>query len=326
MPKFIELSKFGYKNLKIVERDNRPLKADEVLIKNKYIIPHDLDMKKCKGIIETKLPAVIGCDSVGAIVEIGDSVHNYKIGDLVSVCTADEGAYAEYRIAKDCQLNVIEKSSDLLNSALLYRNFFISYMFFRQISKKILPSYILLFNNITTPLGNLFLQHTKHFGVKYIIGTTPDYEKYKEKALALGAAMIFPYNSSSFISKILEYTSNYGVQVVYDTIGNKVFNQSINVLCKNGAYIVMDQSSKTMKDIPLDVLQKRSLSFQYMSLSHKKIYPLSRVPDLVEFEILWKKNAIRKPEYQIFKLSDIKEIHKKMENNEFGFVQPIIEL
>jgi len=93
--------------------------SGEVIIKMEYspINPSDLMVANGVYFIQPELPAVIGGEGVGVIVEVGADVENVKVGDRV-VLPFGVYAWAEFVIAPAENLFVLSASSDLKQAAM----------------------------------------------------------------------------------------------------------------------------------------------------------------------------------------------------------------
>ena len=99
--KAYEIEQFGIENLAIVERDIPRPAANEVLIKFHAASLNFRDVMVVKGDYNPrmKLPAVPFSDGAGEVVEVGESVTKWKVGDRVCSTVIqgwhDGGASAE---------------------------------------------------------------------------------------------------------------------------------------------------------------------------------------------------------------------------------------
>jgi NADPH:quinone reductase-like Zn-dependent oxidoreductase len=83
--KVYEYQKFGLENLALVERDEPRAAAYEVVVKFRAASLNYRDLMFAKGLYNpnSRLPAVPCSDGAGEVVEVGDSVTRWKVGDRV---------------------------------------------------------------------------------------------------------------------------------------------------------------------------------------------------------------------------------------------------
>jgi NADPH:quinone reductase-like Zn-dependent oxidoreductase len=84
--KAYEIQQFGIENLALVERDKPKPQASEVLVKFHAASLNYRDLMMVKGLYNPKLktPLVPLSDGAGEVVEIGENVTKWKVGDRVS--------------------------------------------------------------------------------------------------------------------------------------------------------------------------------------------------------------------------------------------------
>src|SRR5688572_15721864 len=83
--KTYEINEFGIDNLTLTERDEPKPNPDEVLVKFHAFSLNYRDLMMVKGLYNPKLkmPMVPFSDGAGEVVEIGENVTKFKIGDRV---------------------------------------------------------------------------------------------------------------------------------------------------------------------------------------------------------------------------------------------------
>jgi len=83
--KTFEIKEFGIDNLALVERDIPKPVAGQVLVKTKAVSLNYRDVMVVSGTYNPrmKLPAIPFSDAAGEIVEVGEGVERWKVGDLV---------------------------------------------------------------------------------------------------------------------------------------------------------------------------------------------------------------------------------------------------
>ncbi len=91
----------GVENFELTEIENPQIKNDEVLIKIRATAFNPIDYQMRQGATESKLlkSPILGRELSGEIVEIGESVNSFLIGDKVSAYVgslASNGTYAEF--------------------------------------------------------------------------------------------------------------------------------------------------------------------------------------------------------------------------------------
>jgi len=88
-------------NFTIQEIDLKP-KADEILIKVAIcgLCNWELNFWKSNGGMYSEYPALLGHEWSGEVIEVGEAVTKFKVGDKVT--SYEYGGFGEYNVAKEC--------------------------------------------------------------------------------------------------------------------------------------------------------------------------------------------------------------------------------
>ena len=94
---------------------NEPL-ANEIQIKNTAIGVNYHDVYVRSGLYKTlALPGIPGCEASGIVEKIGNNVKDFQVGERVTFCTREYGAYATHiNISKDKVIKIPNFLSDEL--------------------------------------------------------------------------------------------------------------------------------------------------------------------------------------------------------------------
>ena len=240
--------------------------ANEIKIKNKAIGLNFIDTYHRSGLYPLKLPSGIGMEGAGVILEIGSGVKNFSIGDNVTYAAPPLGSYSEERIIPE---NIAVKLPDGLNhktaASIMTKGLTVYYLLFKTYKAK--AGETILFHAAAGGVGQIFCQWAKSIGCK-IIGTVGSDEKVNI-AKKNGCDFVINYNAESFDKKVLEITDNKGINVVYDGVGKKTFEKSINCLKPMGMMVSFGNSSGALE--PIDVkkyIASKSLFFTRPGLTH----------------------------------------------------------
>lgn len=95
----------------------------EVLVQVEYSPLNTSDLLLAKGqyVSQPKLPAVVGNEAAGVVIEVGDGVASLKIGDRVLV-SRKPFAWAERLLAQESDLFLLPANIDLLQASMLSIN------------------------------------------------------------------------------------------------------------------------------------------------------------------------------------------------------------
>ena len=239
--KAVTITKNGGPEVLVLKDIQLPnLKSDEVLIKNKAIGLNYIDTYHRSGLYPVELPSYIGIEGSGIIEKTGSEVENFKIGDRVAYASMPIGSYATHRIFPTKKLVKLPDQVDFKSAVtLMTKGFTVFYLLHKTYQVK--SGETILFHAAAGGVGQIFCQWAKSLGCK-VIGTVGTEEKIKI-AKENGCEHVINYSKENFSEKVKEITNGVGVPVVYDGVGKKTFDQSIECLKMRGMMVSFGNAS-----------------------------------------------------------------------------------
>lgn len=221
--KALVLSAFGStENFAVDDIPDPILKKGHVLVRIAAASLNPIDNKIREGLpIGPALPAVLGCDFSGTIVEVGENVSDYAIGDevygLAGGVKGHGGTLAEL-IAADARL--IAKKPRNLSMRQAAALPLVSITAWEAIARANLrSSEHVLVHGGTGGVGHIAVQLARE--LEAVVTATVGKESDEEIARAFGAKHVVFYKQekpSDYVSRI---TGGRGFPVVIDTVGGK---------------------------------------------------------------------------------------------------------
>lgn len=207
----------------------QPPSADELLIEVHASGVNPVDIKIAGGLFETaapKLPAIIGMDLAGVVVAVGENVKNFSIGDEVYGCAGGckgrPGTLAEY-VAVDPRLVAAKPASLSMREAAALPLVSITAWEGLIDRAKISKGQTVLIHSGAGGVGHVAVQIAKAYGADvYTTVSTSE----KQKIAANFGAVAIPYLEMSVADYVERFTKGTGFDVVYDTVGGQVFEES----------------------------------------------------------------------------------------------------
>ena len=284
---------------------------NEIKIKNNAIGLNFIDTYHRSGLYKLKLPSGIGMEGAGIIQEIGSNVKNFNKGDRVTYSQMPLGSYSEQRIIPEkIAVKIPEGVNDKIAASIMTKGLTSHYLLFKTYKAK--PGELILFHAAAGGVGQIFCQWARSIGCK-VIGTVGSDEKI-EIAKNNGCEFVINYNKEAFDKKVLEITNNEGVGVVYDGVGKKTFEKSINCLKPMGMMISFGNASGPLD--PIDVkkyIAHKSLFFTRPGLAD---YGAGRAALEEGADALFEQIKFGKINIKIFKdypLSEARKAHEDLE-------------
>ena len=189
-------------------------KATEIKVRLHGAGVNPVDTKIRKGGLlypNAQLPAVLGCDGAGEVVEIGESVTNFKIGDKVWFCNGglgrEQGNYAEFTVIEQRWASVMPQSISFENAAAAPLVLITAWgaLFERGLLQ---AGQTVLIHAGAGGVGHVAIQLAKIAGSR-VIATVSSNEK-ADFVKSLGADDIIFYNQTNVAQKINDLTNNRG--------------------------------------------------------------------------------------------------------------------
>lgn len=251
-------SKIRYEEVEIPQ-----ISSDEVLLKVEYCSLNRLDLYVRNGspTLKIPLPHVSGSDFVGKIVKLGEDVREFEVGDRVAVnavwfcnrcerCLEGEhslcdsfkmigehlwGGFAQFAKVPGRNLVKIPAHVDPKSVAALGLTTLTAWRMLKG-RAGIRPGDIVVVPGAGGGLSTAGIQIAKLFGAKVIALTS---SKRKENhARNLGADIILNYRDDpNWGKKVLELTGGRGADIVFESVGQATWKQSLRCLRKGGTLV-----------------------------------------------------------------------------------------
>ncbi|WP_101758665.1 quinone oxidoreductase [Oceanicoccus sp. KOV_DT_Chl] len=211
-----------------------PLSADEARVEHTAVGFNMIDTYMRKGLYPLPLPAVLGVEGVGVVAELGADVSGLAVGDRVVYLTREPGAYSEQRNVPAARLiKLPDAISDDIAAA--------SYLKGLTVWALLTESYAIkagdtvLIYAAAGGVGSLMCQWATSLGAT-VIGVVGSEEKI-EQAKHYGCHHVINRQQQDILTTVRELTNGEGVQVVYDSLGNSTFNQSLDCIAPLGTMV-----------------------------------------------------------------------------------------
>lgn len=267
MVKAIRITETGNANvMKFVDVELKKLAPNEVLIRNKAIGLNYIDVYHRAGTYPLPLPTGIGLEAAGVIEEIGSDVKEFKVGDRVAHAAAPPGSYSEKQVYPQEKLvKIPDYISDEIASCIMLKGITSEYLLHR--AYKVKKDQFILYHAAAGGVGQVLCQWAKSLGCK-VIGTVGSEDKVKI-AKENGCDFVINYSKESFSQKVKEITNGKMLDVVYDGVGAKTFEESIECLAIRGTMVSFGNASGLVEKVdPKKHIAPKGLFFTRPSIAH----------------------------------------------------------
>lgn len=327
----------GCEKLEYTDFELPKINYNEALIEVKACALNHLDLWVRQGLRGSalKLPHILGNDISGIVKKVDKVTNNFKIGDEVvispgiscgncqfclqgkdSYCRSYEiigamnhhGGYAEY--VKVPIQNVLPFNFNLsFEEVASLPLVFLTAWNMLTTKGKIKMGETILIYGAGSGVGSAAIQIAKMHGLN-VISTVGNNEKI-QKAKDLGADEIINHNTDNLREKIKEFTNKQGVDIVFDHIGEKTWENSIKCLKVGGRMVTCGATTgpQGMTDIRYIYSKQLSILGSYMASKNELIEVLKFVQS----------NKLKPVVDTILPLQKASQAHKLMEERKhFG--------
>ena len=316
--------------LKYDSLDEPTCNPDNLKIRIKASALNHLDIWVRNGIpgIDIPLPLTMGSDGSGEIVEIGENINQFKIGDKIVVqpgtfprdCNSvldgkenyshkygilgetENGIQSEFVVLKADNIHLMPEHLSFEEAASMQLVFMTSYQMLIKRAKLKENEFVLIYG-ATSGVGSAAIQIAKDINAK-IITTVGNKDKFNY-AYNMGADYVLDH-TKPYTSIIKDITKNKGVDVVFEHIGPITWDNSLKVLNKGGRLVTC--GSTTGSTVSIDL--RHLFSKQQTILG-------STMADIDSFNSIMSKinNKIYKPFIdKVFSFKDVKKAHAYLED------------
>ncbi len=260
------------------------------------------------------LPAVPGLEGAGTVEAIGEGVTEVAVGDRVVYAGVPPGAYAQERNIPAHRLVILPDEIDFTQAAGMMLQGMTARYLIRGCCQVSAGDTILM-HAAAGGVGTLVCQWARHLGAT-VIGTVGSPEK-AELARANGCDHPILYNSEDWVARTRELTGGRGVDVVYDSVGQATFTQSLDCLKPMGMLVSFGQSSGAIAPLDLGILAAKGSLFvtrpSLMTYTAERQDLLEHARDL--FAVV-QSGAVKTAVRQTYPLAEAARAHRDLENRQ----------
>jgi len=199
--------------------------------------------------VKPDVPFTPGSEVAGVVTAVAADVTGVKPGDRV-LAMAGQGGLAEECVAAAASLIPLPGAMTMAAAAGFLVNYGTTYHALVQ-RAKIKPGETLLVLGAAGGVGLTAIEIGKALGARVLAGASTD----EKLALAKqhGADAVFNYTTEPIKSKVMEFTGDRGIDVIYDPVGGDYAEQTVRSVAWNGRYLVIGFAAGKIPAIPLNL-------------------------------------------------------------------------
>ena len=258
----------------------------------------------------------IGMEAAGEIVAVGDkvtSMSSFKVGDRVMArCGA---SFSEYALMNVQEMMAMPDTLSWEQAASIPITFLVTYDLLVQQGKLKTNDWMLI-NGVSSGVGVASLQMGKALGAK-VIGTSGSADKLKQLA-PLGLDLGICTRSPDFHAEVTRAPDGKGVQLIVNTVGGSVFEESFKCLSFQGRLGTVGYVDGVLH-APLDIEALHAKRLTLFGVSNKMRTPDQRAEPVLGFikDILpsFANGKISPCVDSVFEFKELEAAKARMESN-----------
>lgn len=240
----------GPEVLQVQEVPEPKIEEGEILVRLHAagVNPIDTKLRKRGSFYPDQTPTILGCDGAGVVEAVGEGVNRFQVGDEVYFCQGGlggaKGNYAEY-IAIDARFATLKPAS-------------LSFAQAAAAPLVLITAWEALYDRARINAGQRTLIHGGAGGVGHIavqlaklkdaeVCTTVSSEEKASFVRNMGADLAILYKDKNFVEAALEWTRGEGVDIAFDTVGGKLFQETFSAIRTYGDIVtILEPDKKTV--------------------------------------------------------------------------------
>lgn len=216
---------------------------------------------------------ILGLECSGRIIEIGNDVHDFSVGDRVMALLTG-GGYAEEVAAPAAAVMRIPGTLPDVDAAGVPEVFLTAFLNLFLLGGLDAGAEAMVHGG-SGGVGTAAIQLITAAGAKPLV--TAGSEKRCELCRELGAAAAFNYREENWVESALVATNRRGVEVVLDCVGAPYLGKNLEVLTKGGRLVVIGLQGGVRADLDLSLIMRKRLTIVGSTLRARPVVEKGRI-------------------------------------------------
>lgn len=233
---------------------------EQVLVRNHFSALNFPDALMTRGLYQFKLdpPFVPGSEFSGEIIALGESVTDFRMGQRVLALTGYGAFCGEVLVNPPMQqLHAIPDEMSYEDAAGFNMSYGTAIHALRQ-RGNLRAGETLLVLGAAGGCGSAAVQVGKALGAHVIAGCSSSAKC--DVARASGADEVLDYKEGDVREQVKELTNGQGVDVVFDPVGDSLFDQAVRCVGWNGRYLVIGFAGGEIPKVGINYTILKSIS------------------------------------------------------------------
>lgn len=240
----VEAHSFGGPEVLQVRRSSSPAVPDDGYLVEVYAAGLNFaDVVERRGRYkrDQPLPARLGKEAAGVVVERGPAASDFDVGDPVIVVKFGNGCYAEVIAAEAHEVLRPPNGLSFVELAAFGTNYVTAWYAMHEVAR-VRPGESVLVQAAAGGVGTAAVKLARSHGCGPVIGTAGGARKC-ELVRLLGADVCVDYLVDDFGPEVLASTHGVGVDYCLESVGGAVYDRCLEVMAPRGHLVVIGFSS-----------------------------------------------------------------------------------
>lgn len=234
--------------------DRRAPGPGEVWLDQEAIGVNYIDVTQRRGQVQIPLPGGLGVEGAGRVAAVGAGVTNVAVGDRVAYALGPIGSYADGRLYPAERLVELPDDVTFEDAAAVFLKA-LTAQYLITSTYPVTKGTVVLLYGVAGAVGRILAPWAAHLGAK-VIGVVSRPESI-DAAKAAGCAAVLVWGRDDLPEGIRAATGRRKADVVYDGIGRKTFDTSLDCLRPRGLMVAYGASSGLPDPVEIETLNKK---------------------------------------------------------------------
>ncbi len=204
---------------------------------------------------------ILGLECSGTIVEVGDGIVGWAVGDEVCALLAG-GGYAERVAVPATQLLPVPEGVSLAEAAALPEAVCTVWSALRELPQAV-PGDLALVHGGSGGIGTMAIQMLRALGWRVAATASA---KHRELCASLGAEVVIDYREEDFVEAVHGATDGRGAVFVLDVIGADYLGRNLDALALDGTLTIIAAQGGSKAEVDIARLMQRRVTLRAMTL------------------------------------------------------------
>ncbi len=252
--------------------------------------------------VKPPFPFIPGAEIAGVVREVGAGARGFAAGDRV-LASAGLGGFAQEAVVPARGAWPMPDAMSYEEGAALPIIYPTSYAGLVD-RGRLQPGETLLVHAAAGGVGLAAVQIGKALGAR-VLATAGGADKC-EIALREGADAAVDYRAEDFVPRVLEWTEGRGADVIYDSVGGEITDQSLKCIAWNGRLVIIGFASGKIPAIQANRILLKNVAVTGLHWGAHATKDPKRIPEVMDALFgLYDKGQIRPVIYARFPLDEV---------------------